>query len=424
MEFTHFSPNQINALIDSNHPYNLWTGAVRSGKTTLSMVWMINKISTLPKGYGMITGQTSETIERNFLNDFIELLGEERCRYVTGKYLDVYYTDERTKKKMTRRLFIVGIKDKGAIRRIRGSTLVLLYMDEAILTPKPVFDELLSRLSVKGAKALFTTNPDSPYHYLMKDYVKHKHKKRDWKVHDFTMDDNLSLDEGFKRRLARQYMGLPSLYARMILGKWVIAEGLIYQVFNPRKHIIKELPKEPAIRHYITADFGMGNATVFLLVGEYKINRKRVFIIEDEYYHSGAETGIAKTVGQYVEAYKNLVARNKPRVRRISETFLDPSALALKTELESNGIMITNAKNEVGAGIARVAQTIFDGSLYILKGKAPKTVEEFGLYMWDIEKQKIGKDEPIKENDHCMDAIRYLLFTLLGKIGMISNRVA
>jgi hypothetical protein len=38
------------------------------------------------------------------------------------------------------------------------------------------------------------------------------------------------------------------------------------------------------------------------------------------------------------------------------------------------------------------------------------TLREFTLYAWD---QRAGRDQPIKENDHAMDDIRYFTATVL-----------
>ena len=39
-------------------------------------------------------------------------------------------------------------------------------------------------------------------------------------------------------------------------------------------------------------------------------------------------------------------------------------------------------------------------------------IREFGLYSWDDKSQE---DKVIKENDHCMDDIRYFCYTVLAR---------
>lgn len=399
-----FSFPQLRALYESEKPFNLWEGSIRSGKTFLSMAWLIEKMTCLPRGSGMFLGQTPETMERNFLNDLMDIIGEGAYHYVKGKYLDFYYTDKMTGEQRKRRMHIVGAKNKDAIRRVRGSTLMIAYIDELTLIPQMVFDELVGRLSYRESICLATTNPDHPKHWLLKEYVENKKKAEDWSRHKFRIEDNAALSIEYIERLKRQYQGIPARYQRMILGKWVIADGVIYQVFRPDKHVLKKLPKEPPRRYYVSGDYGDQNATVFLLIGEFRIDNKKVFIILKEYYYSGRDTKISKSVTQYVDDFEKWI----PKGIRISEIILDPSAKALTREFEARRYSVTPAKNAVLEGIAETANMIHNEELFVMDD-CVETINEFGVYVWDPKASDRGEDAPLKEMDHCMDAARYFV---------------
>ena len=49
------------------------------------------------------------------------------------------------------------------------------------------------------------------------------------------MDDNLSLDEEVKARYRKMYVGV--FFKRYIMGLWVAAEGIIYDMFDEEKHV-------------------------------------------------------------------------------------------------------------------------------------------------------------------------------------------
>lgn len=399
-----FTFNQLKALFESNKPFNLWEGSIRSGKTFLSLAWLIEKITTLPRGNGMLLGQTPDTIERNFLNDFMDILGEGSYHYVKGKYIDVFYTDQETGEARKRRMFIVGAKNKDAIRRVRGSTLMIAYVDEISLIPQEVFDELVGRLSYKESILLATTNPDHPKHWLLTNYVENEKKKKDWSRHKFTLEDNLALSEEYKERLKRQYAGIPARYQRMILGKWVIADGVIYQCFKPEKHILKKKPPGEPRRYYVSGDYGDQNATVFLLIGEYRSGKKKYFVILKEYYYSGRESKISKSVTEYVDDFERWL----PDDVRVSEIILDPSAKALAREFERRRYTVTPAKNDVLEGIAETANMIYNDQIFVMED-CKETIKEFGLYVWDPKASERGEDAPLKQNDHCMDSLRYFV---------------
>lgn len=36
-------------------------------------------------------------------------------------------------------------------------------------------------------------------------------------------------------------------------------------------------------------------------------------------------------------------------------------------------------------------------------------------YVWDEKAAEHGEDKPVKVNDHCMDAVRYFVTTILGR---------
>ena len=63
---------------------------------------------------------------------------------------------------------VIGAKDEGSERYIRGLTVGVALCDEVSLMPQSFFQMLLSRMSPEGARLYGTTNPDSPYHWLEK----------------------------------------------------------------------------------------------------------------------------------------------------------------------------------------------------------------------------------------------------------------
>lgn len=62
----------------------------------------------------------------------------------------------------------------------------------------------------------------------------------------------LTLDE------LRKYSGV--FYDRFIRGLWVVAEGLIYTMFNKDFHVVPDAPR-PYDRYYISIDYGTANPT-------------------------------------------------------------------------------------------------------------------------------------------------------------------
>ena len=262
--------------------------------------------------------------------------------------------------------------------------------------PQSFVNQATARCSVTGSKFWFNCNPGSPQHWFYLEWVRKCRSRKMMYLH-FTMDDNLSLSEDIKARYRSQYSGV--FYQRYILGLWTVAEGLVYDMFDRKKHVIDVLPELSPKSAYVACDFGTQNATVFLLLQ--KQADADCWIVAREYYYSGREQKRQKTVGEYVADLKAWLNGIKPE-----RVIVDPSALPLITELRKNGFTQTPANNDVLSGILDVQTMLQTGRLKIYKD-CKHTLEEFGVYAWDPDKD----DTVLKVNDHCMDAIRYFVRT-------------
>ena len=105
--------------------------------------------------------------------------------------------------------------------------------------------------------------------------------------------------------------------------------------------------------------------------------------------------------------------------------FIDPSAKGLSEEIKraSAGRMygiLKDAENTVVLGIARVQKCLTYGILSVSPEQG-NLVDEFGLYEYDKDALDRGKEQPVKMNDHCMDALRYLVMGLWNKLEIFSS---
>ena len=220
------------------------------------------------------------------------------------------------------------------------------------------------------------------------------------------MDDNLSLSEEVKERYKSLYTGV--FYKRFILGLWVMADGVIYPMFDPDKHV-KEVRRNWT-RIFLAADFGIQNATTFGIFGYYAPEKRYHQIAS--YYHSGRTQG-QKTVAEYVRDLIVFIQEHNVMPEYIA---IDPSAAPLIVEIKKNkffqrhNIRVLPAKNNVELGIQVVSYLLQQGK-FTLDPSCKNDIEEFGSYIWDEDKLEKGKEEILKMNDHAMDKIRYAVMT-------------
>lgn len=174
-------------------------------------------------------------------------------------------------------------------------------------------------------------------------------------------------------------------------------------------------------RIYIGGDYGQQNATTFEAFGLDTYRKK--FPGLGEYYHSGRESGRQKSPSEYArDLVEFMDGLHEQYENRIFYIFLDPSAKGLAEEVRratrtglDYQVFLRDAENDVALGISRVQKAlVFD--IMSISPKQEYAVQEFGTYEYDKKSIEKGKEVPVKEADHCMDAIRYVVMGAWSKI--------
>lgn len=376
-------------------------GAIRSGKTLVMslsyVIWAMTSFRN--QNFGMC-GKTIGSFRRNVLV-VLKIMLWSRGYQVKDHRADNLLIV--SKSGVENYFYIFGGKDESSQDLIQGITLAGLFCDEVALMPESFVNQATGRCSVDGSKFWFNCNPEGPYHWFKVNWIDKRKEKKLIYLH-FTMDDNLSLTERIKERYRSMYSGV--FYKRYILGKWTVAEGLIYDMFDKAKHMINKIKDTMLPEYYVSCDYGTQNATVFLL---WHKSAKGTWICEKEYYYSGRDKQKQKTDSEYADDLETFIGDIA-----IKAIILDPSAASFKAELKKRGYKVKKAKNDVANGI-RFVSTCLNQLLILFMKECKNTEKEFSSYVWDSKASERGEDKPLKENDHCMDAVRYLCYTIIRK---------
>lgn len=91
---------------------------------------------------------------------------------------------------------------------------------------------------------------------------------------------------------------------------------------------------------------------------------------------------------------------------------VDPAAASFIAELRERGYSVIPAKNDVEDGI-RYVGTLLNTCEILFYESCENTIQEYSTYSWDKKAADHGEDKPVKERDHCMDAVRYFCYTVL-----------
>lgn len=406
MTFAELSDNQRQVFRWWNSPdYSalICDGSVRSGKTAAMscsfILWAMKNFNGANFG---ICGNTVQAVERNIIGPLMvmtDITYYFRLRYVSaGKHLLTVSGGGKENW-----FYIFGGKDEGSYKLVQGITLAGVFFDEVVLMPESFVNQAIARtLSVDNAKLWFSCNPDSPNHWFYLEWVLKAEEKKALRLH-FTMKDNPAMTPAKIARTESMFSGV--FYDRYVCGKWVVAEGLVYTMFDKAKHI--GIPEElPAGDWYISIDYGTLNPTSMgLWLRSYKGQSYRV----RESYYDARKEGASRTDEEHYAALEAL-AGELP----INSVIVDPSAASFIECIKRHGrFRVRKADNTVITGIRNVSNALQSGQLHFAP-ECADTIREFSLYRWDSKRPDTAV---IKENDHAMDDIRYYVNTILNDKG-------
>ncbi|WP_282204532.1 PBSX family phage terminase large subunit [Kitasatospora fiedleri] len=284
------------------------------------------------------------------------------------------------------------------------------YVDELTVISEEFFQQLLGRCSVDGSQIFATTNPDSPAHWVRRRFLDRLGQLTDWRVWHFQLDDNPALSDTIKDRYKRTYTGL--WYRRFILGEWVAAEGAIFDMWDPARHVIG-WHQMPAMQRVLAlgVDYGTTNPSTGLLLG---LGIDRRLYLMDEWRHDPQHSQHRLTDGQLSASMRDWLHTTAHAPHAGSQlpewVVVDPAAASFRTQLHYDGLTAAEADNDVSRGISLLATLLTEGQL-LVADRCEGFIREAPGYSWDPKATLDGKDKPIKVADHSLDGGRYAITT-------------
>lgn len=415
--FQHFSEKQLKILTwwREASPYAgcdgvIADGAIRSGKTvSMSLSFMMWAMQNFNGANFAICGKTIGSLRRNVIAPLKQMLPSLHCQCVDKRVENLLVV---TGKGRTNYFYLFGGKDEGSQDLIQGITLAGAFFDEVALMTESFVNQATARCSVEGAKWWFNCNPEGPFHWFKTGWIDRADERKLLYLH-FVMTDNQTLSEKTLARYRSMYTGV--FARRFILGEWAAADGVIYPMFSTENNVREDMPFRPE-REFIAVDYGTFNPCVFLHFFAAGRGDDIRYYVDREYYHNGrgddarGQHAVQKDDGQYAADMLRFTSGRKD-----IPIIIDPSASSLMTRLRHEGFSnVYPAKNAVAKGISVVASAFGQGRL-CLSSECRHTLAELPSYVWDVKHaDRSGEDKPLKENDHCCDALRYgVYFDLL-----------
>lgn len=392
-----FSQRQMEFIFNSTAKWNLAHGAVRSGKTECTLFRFIQAVYECPDNQIFMIGHTTDTVYQNVIKLIFECPRFEIFKPFCTWFPSNTNRHLRFKDKIIK---TIGAKDEGAIGQIQGKTFSLVYCDEMTLYPKSIIDMIDTRLSNPYSMGFASMNPTYPSHVLKEWIDKAEEGNSQYYSLHFSIDDNCFLPENFKKRLRESLYGL--FYKRNYLGLWCLADGAIFDFFDKDIYTVKRPPA--AAEYYIAGiDYGSSNPFACVLIGINTGVSNQTGLqmwVEKEFYwdpkklRQKTNSEFAQDIFDFLEPYP------------VRHLYIDPSASSFKEELRRFKIHSIDANNDVLPGIEKMTSDMKKGKLVVCS-ECVNLIREIEQYSWDTKQSERGYDEPIKKNDHAIDALRY-----------------
>ncbi|MFI5524992.1 phage terminase large subunit [Streptomyces platensis] len=335
----------------------------------------------------------------------------------------------------------VGGMDKST--RIMSSEYDVAYVQEAIELGEDDWEAITTRLRngrITFQQLMADTNPSVPTHWL-----KQRADRGDTVLLDCRHEDNPVLFQGgVLTERGQAYIGaLDKLtgvrFLRLRRGLWVAAEGLVYEEYDPRVHLVDRFEIPEDWPRWITVDFGFTNPFVMQWWAE--DHDGRLYLYREIYHSRRLVEDHARAALRLVRRCETCCGAKGGRAHdchtcddcRMVWTEPKPTAVICDHDAEDRATL----ERHLDMGTVAATKTVRDGiqavqsrfkaaddgrpRIFILRdavverdaaladAKRPTcTEEELGGYVWDQQPGKQPKEQPIKADDHGMDAMRYM----------------
>ncbi len=378
---------------NSEARFVLMIAGTQSGKTSFGPIWCAREVARHPGGRGMVIGPTYSVLEREALENYVAAFdGTDWQGTLNGSKL-IYTHPEGTR---------VHFKSAEKPNLLEGGHFDWIWMDEAGQYKYGVWNALRARLSIGQGRVLATTTPYAMNWLWSEWYKKWQQGDERFDVINFASTQNPVFPQEEFEEAQRDLA--PEVFERRYLGRFTQMAGLVYpEGLNSLMDRMAMPEGWETWDRYGGIDFGYHNAFVILNAVR---SPDDVVYVHSEHYRAEA-----------------LLAFHAKRLIKDTRYYADPSAKQDIEELKNiitqgdiPGIRIKSAINDVGPGIEKVRARIRSGRLKVTRN-CRHTIEELEGYHYRDTEEKAGDERPVKEDDHCMDALRYLVMGIDGAGG-------
>jgi phage terminase large subunit len=204
-----------------------------------------------------------------------------------------------------------------------------------------------------------------------------------------THESNNKVGAAFSEMLAEMKELDPEYYKIYALAEW--GENSNAVIYNYK--IINRIPENVTETLY-GLDFGYNNPSAMVRVAYYE---KDIYL-EEVFYRRGLITSaLIDLMDRHIDSKSDNIYADSANPDKIDE-------------IKRAGYNIRPAEKSVFSGIGKVKEY----RIHVVQNSV-NVLNELDNYMWKADADGNLLDDPIKDNDHACDAIRYAIYSHLGK---------
>jgi phage terminase large subunit len=400
------------------------SGAAGTGKSVAALMKLHLSCMNTPGVRALIVRKTHASLTASTLVTFRQMVAAEALTAGAVKFFGGSPQEPASFRYVNGSTIVVGGLDRAS--RLLSTEFDLAFVDEAVEVTPEDLDTIVTRLRhgrLSRQQLLMATNPGPPTHHLKQRadsgrcvmlYSRHEDNPRMFQDGEWTQYGS--------EYLARLDSLVGVRYQRMRWGKWVAAEGIVYEGWDESVHVVDRFAPPEGWTRWWSVDFGYTAPFVWQdwredpdgrlhLVREiYQTKR----LVED---HARDILRLVAPGGKWSEPRpRAIICDHDAEDRATLERHLGMSTIAARKSV-SDGIQAVQTRLKV-AGDGRPRLVVMRDAVArrdpeLVEAKKPTCViDEFPGYVWAVKPGGDLKEEPLKENDHSMDALRYVVAQL------------
>jgi hypothetical protein len=373
-------------MLESKHPQMLLNCCRQSGKTTV--VGMFALIEALYKPMTRVVilsrshRQSREMLKT--ISFFFDLFGQLSKKRVTAVEIE-----------LTNLSRIVSLPCREDT--IRGFAAVdLVIIDEAARVPDDLYRAVRPMVAVSKGRIICLSTPYGKRGFFWKAWAQ---GGADWARIEVPASKCPRIAAEFLERERRE-LG-EEWFRQEYFCSFESVEGLVYPDF--KKCVVTQLPAHVA--DVTAANPEPRNHSTEAFLGGIDFGYRNPFAAiwgvrdrDDILWITGERYGRQQPLHVHAEHLpKSLM------------WYADPSGANDIASLTYAGFLVRKASNAIRPGIAAVAARLRAGTLRVLEGRCPNLLAEAELYKYGTDGTAQGAEIPLDENNHALDALRYLV---------------